>query len=454
MKCIAEWPSCYYEHPGFFDPSINMNQIKLSGWLQVAANIGIVAGLLLVGVQLKQNSDLLKTQMLYEESSRAMDIETMVIGERGAEVWAKSISDPQNLNLEEQRVIEALLWSYTEQLRAAYMLHELGLLDSEEWKKRVTSDSNFYLSNEYGRAWWANYSGADSYSQELKDVINAHLAQADKDFTPNYLKSVLEKVRASSPAIVLDTDPTIAIIGTGDMGDSLGPRLAKLGYRIVYGSRSPDSEKVQALVQMTGNEASAASPIDAAQQGDIVLTLVPWPAMIEVAQSLGDLDGKIVIDVSMPFEQGEDGYPQKIVDTSSAEIIQGYNPGARVVKAWATLGSQVIDDTAAVDGPISVPLASDDREAKEYVAKIVAAMGMDPVDFGPLRMAREIETLQMIYMVPLVQGRDQSWEFYFRRSNYWYCQESEGWYDPVFDAGELATFPLTQGESEPCPVTE
>ena len=165
-----------------------------------------------------------------------------------------------------------------------------------------------------------------------------------------------------------DMKQTVAVIGTGDMGDSLGPQFARLGYRVVYGSRKPESEKVQALVEMTGAGASAASPAEAAQQGDIVLMLVPWPAMEEVAQTLGDLDGKIVVDVSMPFEQGEDGYPQKMVKTSSAEMIQGFNPGARVVKAWATLGSQVIDDTGAVDGPISVPLASNDREAKETIA--------------------------------------------------------------------------------------
>jgi predicted dinucleotide-binding enzyme len=244
---------------------------------------------------------------------------------------------------------------------------------------------------------------------------------------------------------------TVAVIGTGDMGDSLGLRFAELGYRVVYGSRDPASDKVQALVELTGPNASAASQEDAAKQGDIVLTLVPWPPMEKVARSLGDLSGKIVIDVSMPFEQGEDGYPQKMVATSSAEVIQELNPGARVVKAWATLGSQVIDDTGAVDGPVSVPVASDDRKAKEIVAGIIVAMGMDPVDFGPLRMAREIESLQMIYMIPLVQGRKEAWEFYFRRSNHWPCQDIEGWYEPVYDSENLASLPGTQGDPLPCP---
>ncbi|MGI9262758.1 MAG: NADPH-dependent F420 reductase [Woeseiaceae bacterium] len=247
---------------------------------------------------------------------------------------------------------------------------------------------------------------------------------------------------------------TVAVIGTGDMGDSLGPRFAELGYRVVYGSRNPDSERVKALVKMTGGDASATTQIEAAAQADIVLTLVPWPAMETVARNLGNLDGKIVIDVSMPFEQGDDGYPQHLLETSSAEMIQGWNPGASVVKTFATLGSQVIDDPMAEGGLVSVPIAANDRGAKEKVAGIVAAMGLDPVDFGPLRMARDIEIMQMIYMIPLSQNRPQNWEFYFRRSEHYGCylsgaSTSEG-LTPVYDANDLATFPQDNGATTDC----
>jgi predicted dinucleotide-binding enzyme len=129
---------------------------------------------------------------------------------------------------------------------------------------------------------------------------------------------------------------TVAVIGTGDMGDSLGPRLAALGYRVVYGTRNPASDKVTALVARTGHGATATTQKEAAQAGDIVFTLVPWPAMESVAQSLGNLAGKIIVDISIPFEQGPDGYPQSMVDTSSAEMIQRWNPDAKVVKAFAT----------------------------------------------------------------------------------------------------------------------
>jgi predicted dinucleotide-binding enzyme len=248
---------------------------------------------------------------------------------------------------------------------------------------------------------------------------------------------------------------TVAIVGTGDMGDSLGPRFAELGYRVVYGSRRPDSVDTVALVERTGHGATAASQADAAQAGDIVVLAVPWPAMEKVARSLGDLTGKIVIDLSMPFTQGKDGYPEMLVDSSSGQLIQNWNPGARVVKAFATLGSEIIDEPRKLGGPVTVPLASDDREAKETVGRIVAKMGFDPVDFGPIRMAREMEIMQLIYMIPLLQNRPQSWEFYFRRSTYWYClaqaNDPNGeWYEAVYDAGDLADLPQTEGAAAAC----
>ena len=258
---------------------------------------------------------------------------------------------------------------------------------------------------------------------------------------------------------VADPKPkdAVAVIGTGDMGNSFGPRLAELGYRVIYGSRNPTSDKVTALVASTGHGASATSQEQAAQQAEVVLLALPWPAMETVMQNLGDLEGKILIDMSYPpIDIAEDGYYEITVETSSAEMIQDWNPGAKVVKAFGTLGSNVIDDPSSVGGAVSVPIASDDREAKEKVAVIAAELGLDPIDAGPLRMARTIEAMQILFLVPLLQRRDTSWNFYFRRSNYWNCNPyvPEGgvfeWPLPA-DSDNLADIPETQGPPEPCP---
>ena len=250
---------------------------------------------------------------------------------------------------------------------------------------------------------------------------------------------------------------TIALIGTGDFGNSFGPRLAALGYPIVYGSRNPKSDKVKALLKKTGHGATATTQKDAAQQGDIVMLLLPWPAMETITQNLGDMSGKVLIDVSWPpVEITDDGYYIVTIDTSSAEMIQGWNPGAMVVKAFGTLGSNIIDDPLMAGGPVTIPMASDYAIAKEKTAAMAIDLGLDPVDAGPLHMARNIEAMMLLYYVPYMQGRETGWEFYFRRSNYWMCNiyVPEGGEEETRlaeNAPDVAEIPDIHGPPEPCP---
>jgi predicted dinucleotide-binding enzyme len=260
----------------------------------------------------------------------------------------------------------------------------------------------------------------------------------------------------AAQSTALETKETIAVIGTGDMGNSLGPRLAALGYPIVYGSRDPASDKVVKLVAATGNGAIATTQKEAAQQGDIVFLALPWPAMEAITKNIGNLDGKVLIDLSYPpLEVADDGYYQITIETSSAELIQSWNPGAKVVKAFGTTGSNNIDDTT-MNGEETLPIASDDREAKEVVARIAAELGYDPVDSGPLRMARYIEGIQVLYLVPIQQERQEHWSLAFSRSNYWVCnpyitEDGESAWPVPYDADDLAVFPEVKGPPEPCP---
>lgn len=146
---------------------------------------------------------------------------------------------------------------------------------------------------------------------------------------------------------------------------------------------------------------------DAAQAGDVIILAVPWPAMETVAQNLGTTTGKIIIDVSFPHQQGSDGYYEPMLATSSAEMIQQWNPDAHVMKTFALQASYVIDNPEVAGGPVSIPIAGNDRRSKEQIARVISAMGLDPVDAGPLRMSRELEAMQRLYGVPFFSGARQ-----------------------------------------------
>jgi NADPH-dependent F420 reductase len=189
---------------------------------------------------------------------------------------------------------------------------------------------------------------------------------------------------------------TIAVIGTGNVGTALGQRFAELGHTIIYGSREPNRADVQALVARTDGDASAAVPREAAQQSDIIVLAVPWNVVETLTPTLGDLSGRIIIDPTNPRSIAEDGLRDFAFDDSNAERIQALTPGAHVVKAFSSLGTYTMLDPSLAGGPVSVPIAGDDADAKRVVAELITGIGLEPVDVGPLRYAHAIEGLHYL----------------------------------------------------------
>jgi len=188
----------------------------------------------------------------------------------------------------------------------------------------------------------------------------------------------------------------IAMIGTGNVGEALGRRFAENGHTIFYGSRDPAAADVRELVAATGGGAIALPPREAAARADIVVLAVPSTAAEDVVRSLGDLAGKIVVDPTNPRVMAADGFADYPRDGSTAERIAALAPGADVVKAFNTLGSETMLDPAVAGGPVTIPLIGDDRAAKERVAVLARQIGLEAVDVGPLRHARIVEGLHYL----------------------------------------------------------
>ena len=197
-------------------------------------------------------------------------------------------------------------------------------------------------------------------------------------------------------APITATAETIAVIGTGSVGGALGPRFAEIGYTVVYGSRTPDREDVQALAAATSADASATTQSEAAQMADIVLLAIPWSVAEDVLASLGDLSGKIIIDPINPRVVDEERRVDYPTHVSNAERLQALAPRSRVVKAFSSISADTMGDPGLVDHPITIPIVGNDPEAKTVVAEICHQLGFETIDFGPVRYAHIIEGLYLL----------------------------------------------------------
>jgi NADPH-dependent F420 reductase len=185
----------------------------------------------------------------------------------------------------------------------------------------------------------------------------------------------------------------IAIIGAGNVGRALGTSFVRAGHSVAIASRDP--EDAGTVAAATG-AAVAESNSAAAEAADIVVLATPFSSAPEIAADIADaVNGKVVIDVSNRMSFGEGG-PDIDTTTSNAEELATLLPGASVVKAFNTLmasnQSDPVTDGVQLDGYV----AANDQTAKARVLDLVASIGLNPVDVGPLSRARQLEGLAFL----------------------------------------------------------
>jgi 8-hydroxy-5-deazaflavin:NADPH oxidoreductase len=195
----------------------------------------------------------------------------------------------------------------------------------------------------------------------------------------------------------------IGIIGAGNVGGTLGLGWAKRGHKVAFGSRDPQSKDIQDLVRKAGGETAAGVNRDVAEQSEVVVFALPWPAAKEAVSSL-PLNGKVVIDVMNPILPDLSGLALGTT-VSGAEQVAQWAKGAQVVKAFNTVGFKVMASPEFGADKAVMFYCGDNADAKKTTHQLVSELGFDARDAGPLTQARVLEPFAMLWItLALKQG--------------------------------------------------
>jgi hypothetical protein len=148
-----------------------MDLEQLNSWLAVVANLGVVGGLVLVALQIRQNTRITKAQVANDWFLADMQLELAMMGENPAATWAKAVFSPDELDYHDAAVLDRYFNFGLVQIQRLQKMHELGVADAE-WMQRA-SYLSWHLGNEVGRRWWGHFRAGfpDDFARMVDDIL-------------------------------------------------------------------------------------------------------------------------------------------------------------------------------------------------------------------------------------------------------------------------------------------
>jgi 8-hydroxy-5-deazaflavin:NADPH oxidoreductase len=189
----------------------------------------------------------------------------------------------------------------------------------------------------------------------------------------------------------------VGILGSGLMGGKLGMIFAQAGHEVVF-SYARSNDKLERLAREAKGKARPGTPRDAAREADALLLAVHWSRIGDVLRQAGDLSGKVIVTCSLPMDAGN---TRLIVGRtkSGAEELTKKLPQARIVSAFNTVPSEVlfgVYEARRRKTRPSLVYCGDDRRGKTVAAELIRDVGFDPIDAGPLHVARYTEPFALL----------------------------------------------------------
>ncbi|MGB8244351.1 MAG: NAD(P)-binding domain-containing protein [Pseudolabrys sp.] len=194
------------------------------------------------------------------------------------------------------------------------------------------------------------------------------------------------------------SSPTrIGIIGSGNIGGTIGGLWVKKGHSVFFSSRHPD--ELKDMVAKLGSLAQAGTVEQAVAFGDVLFIAVPYGAIPQIGKDYSAaMKGKVMLDACNAVSSRDGAVADEVEQNGIGVTTQRYFPGVRIVRAFNTMSYMVFAREANRPDPkLAIPIAGDDPQALQIAASLVRDAGFDPVTVGTLADARRFQRGQAGY---------------------------------------------------------
>ncbi len=190
----------------------------------------------------------------------------------------------------------------------------------------------------------------------------------------------------------------IGFLGLGQVGGTLARKLGAKGHSVFLAAREPKSQQLFDLSQEIGANAQVELIQTAIEKSDVIVLATPWSAVDSIIESCSDqLKGKVLIDCTNPLMPDLSGL-LALSEQSAGEYIQKSLPATKVVKAFNTVGFNIMANPILEGRKVAMYFCGNDEEARFLTQQLITDIGFQPVDAGDISASRLLEPFALLWI--------------------------------------------------------
>ena len=154
---------------------------RVNSWLSLIASVGILAGLVLVAIELNQNTNQLRLQLVFQTTQKLFENNRDLLGGNPTPTIAKSITNPEHLTYEEFLIASAWVLNGLNEWEDRFFVHEAGLISDRDWKRHIDENIGWTLGYRFAQGYWQISKSA--FEPEFAQYIDQALTNIDENST-------------------------------------------------------------------------------------------------------------------------------------------------------------------------------------------------------------------------------------------------------------------------------